>query len=153
MQPLADPPIGLLAAAVRRAIKAAVLAHVAPLGLSSLQFWVVVAVAEQPGGSQCELAALLHIDEPTASRVVRSLRTRGLLRATRERTDRRRVRLELTERGAALASRLVPLAARMRAAVEEPLAPAERERTRAALQKIVTHLGRIAADQASRRSA
>jgi DNA-binding MarR family transcriptional regulator len=146
MQPFARPPIGLLAAAVRRAIKTAVLRRVEPLGLSSAQFWILVGIAEAPGASQCELAARLRIDEPTASRTLRSLRARGWVRAIREKADRRRVRLELTDAGEALARRLRPIARSLRNAVEAPLTDREREQTRAALAKIVDHLQRVAAE-------
>ncbi len=145
MQRSGSPPIGLLVAAVRSASRCALLAQIGPLGLSTRQFWALVGVSEHPGSSQCELAAALHWDEPTASRVMRSLQARGFVRTVREPEDRRRVRVGLTERGTALTRQLLPVARRIREAVEEPLTRDERERTRAALGKIVAHLERLAA--------
>ncbi len=153
MQPSARPSISLLAAAVRRAVKTAVLRRVGPLGLSAVQFWILVGIAETPGVSQCELAARLRMDEPTASRTLRSLRARGWVRAAREEADRRRVRLELTGAGETLARRLRPIARSVRSAVEAPLTDREREQTRAALAKIVDHLQRVAGQPRPRISA
>jgi DNA-binding MarR family transcriptional regulator len=150
MQRSARPPIGLLAAAVRRAVKATVLRHVEPLGLSPVQFWILVGIAEGPGASQCELAGRLRMDEPTASRTLRSLRARKWVRAIREDSDRRRVRLELTGPGEVLARQLLPIARVVRAAVEAPLTDREREQTRTALAKIVDHLHRVAAQPRQR---
>ena len=133
-------PIGLLVAAIRRAVKAEVAARVAPLGLTPLQFWVLVAASEAPAESQAALARRLRFDEPTVSRVVTSLAARGWLRARRDGADRRRTLLELTPAGEALARRLLPVAAGLRAAVEAPLAPRERERVRVALRRIADHL-------------
>ncbi len=145
MQRSGSPPIGLLVAAVRRATRSAVLSQAAPLGLSARQFWALVGVAEHAGASQCELASALHWDEPTASRVMRALEGRGWVRTAREPADRRRVHVELTDRGTALARQVMPIARRVRAAIEEPLTRDERERTRAALGKVVAHLERLAA--------
>ncbi len=131
-------------AAVRHAIRAVVLSQAAPLGLSVREFWFLVGIAETPGCSQAELAARLRVDEPTISRGIRSLAVRGWVRAERGASDRRRVRVDLTPSGRALARRLVPVARDVRAAVEAPLAPEEREATRAALAKIIGHLQDLA---------
>lgn len=133
-------PLGLLVAAIRRAVKAMVTRRVAPLGLAPLQFWVLVGALEAPGASQAELARRLRCDEPSVSRVVASLARRGWLRALRHEDDRRRVLLSLTPTGRALARRLVPIAAEVRAEVEAPLGAAEREQVRAALARIAGHL-------------
>jgi DNA-binding MarR family transcriptional regulator len=134
------PPVGLLVAAIRRAVKSAVAARVEPLGLSPLQFWVLVAAAEAPAESQAALARRLRFDEPTVSRVVTSLGARGWLRTRRDEADRRRTLLALTPAGLALVDELLPIAAEMRAAVEAPLAPEEREQVRHALVRIADHL-------------
>jgi DNA-binding MarR family transcriptional regulator len=137
-------PIGLLAAAVRRRVKQLVLSRVEPLGLSLQQFWILVGIAECPGGSQCEIAGAHLIDEPSASRVVRTLITRGWVRTVRDEPDRRRVRVELTPAGRKVATGLLPIARSVREAIDAPLGPEERERTCLALGKIVAHLEALA---------
>jgi DNA-binding MarR family transcriptional regulator len=138
--PPREVPIGLLAATVRRHVRRLIEQRVTPLGLSVQQFWFVVNIAERPSGSQCELAERVRVDEAVASRVIRSLAARGLVRAARDQADRRRVTLSLTPEGERLAARLLPIAAEVRAAVDAPLSPTERAASRAALLKIVTHL-------------
>ena len=138
--PPREVPIGLLAAAVRRHVRRLIEQRVAPLGLSIQQFWFVVNIAERPFGSQCELAERVRVDEAIASRVIRSLVARGLVRAVRDEADRRRVTLALTAEGERLSASLLPIAAEVRGAVDAPLSPAERAASRAALLKIVAHL-------------
>jgi DNA-binding MarR family transcriptional regulator len=136
-------PLGLLVASIRRAVKAMVTQRVGPLGLTPLQFWVLVGALEAPGSSQAELARRLRCDEPSVSRVVAALSRRGWLRASRQEGDRRRVMLALKPAGQALARRLAPIAAEVRAEVEAPLGPAEREQVREALARVAGHLQRL----------
>jgi len=147
MQPSPEP-LGLLVAAIRRAVKARVVAQVEPLGLSPLQFWVLVGVLESPVASQAALARRLRFDEPTVSRVVASLSRRGWVRGRRDPHDRRRLLLGLTPAGRRLAVTLAPIAAEVRRCVEAPLAPEERDRVRDALARIADHLQQSAAGPA-----
>jgi DNA-binding MarR family transcriptional regulator len=142
----ADEPIGLLAAAIRSAVRRFVASRTQPLGLSTQQFWFLVGVAEHPCQSQAELAARLRLDEATACRAIRSLALRRLIRTERDAVDRRRVRIALTAEGERLSTALLSVAAQVRAAVDSALQPEERERTRDALRKILAALERIRAD-------
>ncbi len=135
-----EQPIGLLASQINRSVRQLVAAQVEPLGLSTQQFWTIVAVAEETTSSQAELAGRLRVDEATACRVVRSLADAELLSAVRDPDDRRRVRLELTPRGEALARRLVPVAREIRTAIDSALTPEERAATRAGLVKVLLRL-------------
>jgi DNA-binding MarR family transcriptional regulator len=144
--PPPEEPIALLIAAVRRGVRELVAVRLAPHGLSSQQFWVLVGIAEHPCHSQAELAARLRIDEAIACRVIRALLGRGLVAALRDAEDRRRVQLGLTAEGKRLARALLPIATEVRAAVDAPLTAAERAITRAALRKIVAGLTLRAAD-------
>ncbi len=137
---MSEQPIGLLASQINRSVRQLVAAQVEPLGLSTQQFWTIVAVAEQTTSSQAELAGRLRVDEATACRVVRSLADAELLSAVRDPDDRRRVRLELSPRGEALARRLVPVAREIRSAIDAALTPEERAATRAALGKVLQRL-------------
>lgn len=133
-------PLGLLVAAIRRAVKVMVARRVEPLGLAPLQFWVLVGALELPGASQADLARRLRCDEPSVSRVVAALVRRGWLRTSRHEDDRRRILLHLTPSGRALARKLAPIAAEVRAEVEAPLAASEREQVRDALARVAGHL-------------
>jgi len=144
MQPLPlQESVGLLVAAARRLAKQAITAAAVEHGLSFQQFWYVVAIAETEGLSQRELAERLRTDAPTASRVVASLVRQGLARAGEDPRDRRRSVLFLTPRGAALARKLVPIAARTRAAMVEGLPEAERDALRHLLRKVIANMERL----------
>src|SRR5690242_3591348 len=95
--------LGLLIAAARRRIKQVVLAEVARFGLSSQQFWTLIALRETPGLSQAELAGRVRADAPTMSRTLTALLDRGLVRTESDPEDRRRSRALLTPAGAKLA--------------------------------------------------
>jgi DNA-binding MarR family transcriptional regulator len=149
LPPPSDAPIGLLAALVNRAARQLVAAQIEPLGLSTPQFWALVAVAEDACSSQGELAARLHVDEATASRVVRSLTDAAWITATRDRGDRRRVRLSLAPAGEALVRRTLPVARGLRATIDAALTLEERAATRAGLAKVLAKLSRLAEEQAA----
>jgi DNA-binding MarR family transcriptional regulator len=138
-----EQPIGLLVSLVSRAVRQLLTAQLEPLGLSTQQFWTIVAVAEENTGSQTELATRLRVDEATACRVVRSLGNAGLISPVRDPEDRRRVRLELAPRGQVLARRLVPVAREIRSVIEGSLSPEERSATRAALTKVLARLNEL----------
>jgi len=140
VSPPGDPPIGLLAAAVRRGVRRLVEQRVTALGLSSMQFWVLAGIAEHPCHSQSQLAAHLRIDEATACRVIRTLAARRWIRTVRGDPDRRCVRLELTPAGAELGRQVLSIAREVREAVDAPLDHAERTATRTALLKVIASL-------------
>lgn len=108
------PPIGLLLASVRRRQRQLTEAHLKGLDLSVQQFWVLVALHERAGSCLADLVAILPMDQPTASRVVASLGTRGFLTQVSDAGDRRRRRLVLTRKGSALGPRLSDIAVRVR---------------------------------------
>ena len=136
-------PIGLLIAAVRRRLKQSVSTLSGDIGVSPQQFWTIVGIAEHEGLSLGELAAQRYMDQPTACRIVASLTRRRLLRSRRDPADRRRTLLELTASGRELALRCLPVAERVRTAVEGALEPAECEALATGLQKIITNLERL----------
>ncbi|MEO8633791.1 MAG: MarR family winged helix-turn-helix transcriptional regulator [Gemmatimonadales bacterium] len=70
--------------------------------LTAPQLWALKTLRAGPCTLN-QLAELLLVHQSSASLLVRRLERRGLLRRTRAKGDRRFVRIELTERGAALA--------------------------------------------------
>ncbi len=136
---------GLLIAIARRRLKQASLAWAARHGLSHQQFWVLVALHERTASSQAELAERLHVDAPTASRVLAALARRRLVRAEQDPTDRRRARLYLTRAGEVLARDLAAGAAEIRAAAVDGLSAAELEALRRGLTHVISNLERLEA--------
>jgi DNA-binding MarR family transcriptional regulator len=139
-----DEHIGLLIAAARRRIKQAVGSQVRQrYGVTTQQFWMVVAIHEHPGLSIGELAARTRMDMPTASRVVYTLMKRKLVEVRDDAADRRRARLHLRAAGAALAKELHALATTVRAALIQGLSATEQAALRAGLRKIIANMDRL----------
>jgi DNA-binding MarR family transcriptional regulator len=137
-------PVGLLIGAARRSIQQAVARHLRRRRLSSQQFWLLVALHEQPGPALHELAGRRLMDPPTASRMVDVLVRRGLVRLEADPGDRRRRSISLTARGAALVQALHPLALQVREAIEVGFSAAEAEALRGMLLRVVANMERFA---------
>ena len=73
-------------------------------GLTGAQLWAMRVLAGHPH-STGELADALAVHQSSASVLVHRLVKRGLVRRTRDRSDRRIVRLSLTAEGATLVAR------------------------------------------------
>lgn len=103
----ADDPAAAVVNGVRRitkAIEAYSRAVQREFGLTGAQLWAMTVLAERPRGTS-ELAAALAVHQSSVSVLVDRLVKRGLVRRTRDRGDRRVVRLSLTAEGAALVAR------------------------------------------------
>lgn len=134
---------GLLISVARRRIKQAVLARASGHGLSPQQFWLLVGLHERRAPSQAELAARMHVDAPTASRVLSALVRRRLVRVEQDPADRRRARLHLTRAGEGVARELVSIAGEIRAAMVDGMSAAELDGLRRGLHKIISNLERL----------
>jgi MarR family transcriptional regulator for hemolysin len=140
MLPTQEYP-GLLIAVARRRLKQAVLARAGRHGLSPQQFWLLVGLRERPQApSQTELAERMHVDAPTASRVLATLVRRRLVRVEQDPEDRRRARVSLTRSGEDLAGELARIARQIRAAMVDGMSAGELDGLRRGLRKIISNL-------------
>lgn len=142
-QVIPPPPLGLLIAAARRGIKHAATLRLRRRRLSAQQFWLLVAIHEQPGLSLRELAERRLMDSPTASRMVDALVRRGLVRIESCPQDRRRRSILLSVRGTALARDIHPLALQMREVIQEGLSDAESGALRRLLLRVIANVERF----------
>ena len=144
MQPLSQhEPVGRLIGVARRRIKQVVGRRLRDHRLSPQQFWVLVNLGECPDISLYELAERLHMDDPTASRIVGALTLRRLARGQPHPTDRRRRRLGLTPAGVALARRVAPIALEVRRAVEAGFTQMEKDNLRGLLRRVIENVERL----------
>jgi DNA-binding MarR family transcriptional regulator len=150
--PKAEAPefVGLLIASARRRIKQAVLARAAHHQLAPQQFWLLVALQENPGLAQVELAERMHADPPTVSRVISSLSRRRLVRTESDQRDRRKMKLRLTVAGERLARELCGSAAEIRGALVLGMSSKEQDALRAALRRVIANLERLESHRLSR---
>ena len=109
--------VGILLAAVRRRQRQAVESRVAEWSLSSQKFWMLEALMQQNGCTLAELLYGLAMDQPTASRVLAELRSRGLVEVAMDSEDRRRRILRLTAEGSLAARRCTAVAKQIRRAL------------------------------------
>lgn len=76
------------------------------VGIGGAQVWALGVIAAQPGLGVGGLARAIHVHQSTASNLVRALTERSLVETTRDASDRRAVRLQVTPAGAALLARV-----------------------------------------------
>jgi DNA-binding MarR family transcriptional regulator len=136
----APRPLGLLIAGARRSIKQAAMRRLGRRRLSPQQFWLLIALHEQPCPSLRELAERRLMDSPTASRMVEVLVRRGLVRIEGCPEDRRRRSIALTEKGATLARELRPVALELRAAIQAGFSAKEAETFRRMLLRVIANV-------------
>jgi MarR family transcriptional regulator, organic hydroperoxide resistance regulator len=139
----APRPLGLLIAGARRSIKQAATRRLGRRRLSPQQFWLLIALEEQPCPSLRELAERRLMDSPTASRMVEVLVRRGLVRIEGCREDRRRRKIALTEKGKALARELRPVALELRAAIQAGFSVKEAETFRRMLLRVIANVDHL----------
>ncbi len=106
-----------------------------PMGLTHPQYLVMLALWEHSPLSVGEIGALLQLDSPTLSPLLKRLASAGLVTRTRSNDDERRMIIELTPEGRALRERamLIPPAVVARLGIEI----SELESLRTALTKVI----------------
>ena len=109
----------------------------APLGLRTRHYRVLVALAEAGGLSQQALGRLLAIDRTTMVAIVDELERQGLAERRQVAEDRRSYRVQLTGRGRTTLVRATGAAARADEALLAGLEADERHRLQASLTQIV----------------
>lgn len=75
-------------------------------GIGGAQVWALSTIRDQPGIGVNDLAAALHVRQPTASNLVRNLSQQALIEVRRDPEDGRAVHLHATAAGRKLLRRL-----------------------------------------------
>ncbi|MDQ1081066.1 MarR family winged helix-turn-helix transcriptional regulator [Pseudoroseomonas cervicalis] len=99
-----------------------------PLGLTSGQFSLLMALNRPEPPPMGPVAALLAMDRTTLTAALKPLQRRGLVEVRPDPEDRRSRRLALLPEGRALLARAFPIWRAHHAAIEAPLPDAERLR-------------------------
>jgi DNA-binding MarR family transcriptional regulator len=132
--------LGTLAAAVRRRLKHVVASRLAPYDLTSQQFWVLLVLLRQGPMSLHPLAQQVWMDDPTASRVVKAMVGRDLLRTEPDPKHGRRILITLTPAAETLAVELQQLAADLKAGLVANLSPEEQAAVHRGLLGMISNL-------------
>ncbi|MEA9977231.1 MULTISPECIES: MarR family transcriptional regulator [unclassified Pseudomonas] len=85
--------------------------HLVPYGVTSSQFKVLIIVGQYQSDTPVELCRHLSLDSGSMTRMIDRLVQKGLLVRDRSETDRRQVKLALTEEGQKLSERLPQIGA------------------------------------------
>ncbi|CVI64033.1 MarR family transcriptional regulator (plasmid) [Agrobacterium leguminum] len=126
---------------IRRLQQAAVsifMAETAAVGLDLTppQFGALTMAKHHPGIDQVTLAGLIAYDKVTIGDVVSRLVSKGLLRRSISKTDRRSKALYLTEEGEEYLARLVPRVQRVQEQILAPLNELEQQAFLLLLRKV-----------------
>jgi DNA-binding MarR family transcriptional regulator len=135
--------LGLLGSAVGYLLRRAQMAvfedfarRFAVLDLTPAQFSTLLAIRENPGRRQSEIAAALGVQRPNFVAMMDNLERRGLAARVRSGEDRRANALELTRDGAALLDRGLAAQADQEAAIRAIVGETERRKLIAVLGKL-----------------
>jgi DNA-binding MarR family transcriptional regulator len=105
-----------------------------------------MAVAEQDGRCHGDLAKCTWMDKPTASRILRTLQDRGLVRTEADPKHRRKLLFRLEPEAEALVQKLQGFRQFMREGMERGLEASERSQLRALLGLVMDNLDRMEAE-------
>ncbi len=96
--------VGSLASAIRKGLSE----ELEPFGVTPTQWVIIEAAFEGNANTITGLARIIPVDAAGISRQLDKLTDKGLVRRRRLRSDRRTVRIELTEAGRDLVPKLAP---------------------------------------------
>lgn len=132
--------------AVKSRQRQVALRRLAPFGLSTQQYQLLMAVAEDEGRCHGDLARCTWMDKPTATRTLRILQDRGLLRAEVDPVHRRRILFRLEPKALVLVEELHGFRQYMREGMEQGLGAEERTLLRTLLGSVMDNLDRMEAE-------
>ncbi len=136
----------LLISATRHRMRQMSWRCLAPHHVTPQQYTVLMVLFERPGVSLREVAELVWVDSPTASRILKNLQDRGLVAARVDPAHGRRLQLALSPAGTALAQSLRQLRRNMVEGIEQGLSDAEARQIRTLLRHLMTNLARMEAE-------
>ncbi len=96
--------VGTLGSAMRKGLED----ELAPMGITPAQWVILEAAFSGKADTLTALARIIPVDAAAISRQLDKLQQRGLVRRRRLRSDRRTVRIELTDAGRELVPKLAP---------------------------------------------
>lgn len=132
-----------LITALKSRIRQVAWRRLAPLGLSPQQFQLIMAIAEKPGRCHGDLARATWMDKPTASRILRTLQERGLVKAEPDPDHGRRTLFCLQAAAEPLVEELQDFRRYMREGIERGFSPEEQVQIRALMGALMANLDRM----------
>ena len=135
-----------LVTAVKSRLRQVAFRRLAPHGISPQQYQLLMAISEQDGRCQGDLARCTWMDKPTASRILRTLQDRGLIRAEADPTHGRRVLFFLQPEAESLVLELQDFRRYMRENIEQGFSAEEKRQIRILMGAVMANLDRMDAE-------
>ncbi len=132
--------LGLLLRRANKAFSGVLAARLERLGISHAQFHHLRRLAENDGVSSSELSALVEVKKATSTSILDALEDKGLIRRERDKVDRRRVNVFLTEAGRAIQDDLAACAVEANDAASRYVTAAERAKLFDLLERTIAGL-------------
>ena len=132
-----EESLGYLVNRAARAFGSRLAQELRPHGVGIGQWAVLMHLWAHDGMTQAQLARRVPIEQPTMVRTIDRMERDGLVTRSPDPSDRRAIRISLTERGSALRDELVPLAAGVNRAATAALTADEVITLRRLLAKLV----------------
>lgn len=142
--PLTQMGLGFLVAATRRRVKQVVWARLVPFGLTPQQFWVLLVLHRKGPQSLHPLAQEVWMDDPTASRVVKTLCDRGLIRSDPDPAHGRRILIRSTLEGTKVTRQLEAIATEIRERLVGGLSEEEQAIVHRGLAQMIVNMDALA---------
>mgnify|MGYP000415025682 CR=1 FL=1 len=133
---LLDDAVGYLLRRAQMAVFEDFARRFAALELTPAQFSALLAIRENPGRRQSDIAAALGVQRPNFVALMDGLEKRGLAERVRSGEDRRANALQLTGEGAALLARALAAQAEQEQAIRDLIGEAERRKLIETLERL-----------------
>lgn len=136
LSPAINDSLGFLIADCARYVKRSLYGRIAPHGIRGGSWFALRVLWQEDGISQRELARRLGVMEPWVLEMVRSMERDGLIERTRDETDRRRMKLSLTEKARALEPKMMEIASAVNQLMLEGFSESEELLLKLLLKKV-----------------
>lgn len=141
----ADGALSFVVREVNRAFSRALQMRIARSGVSMGQWFFLRALWEEDGLTQRELSHRVGMMEPTTVTAVNVMESQGLVQRVRNRHDRRKMNIFLTDKGRALRNAMMPSAAEIAQIAIDGITPGELELTLDVLRRVGFNLNAASA--------
>lgn len=131
---------GYLTNYLARLFAQALFRRIGPHGVTRGQFPVLLALWEQEGATQTQLAEQLAVEQPTMANTLKRMERDGLIVRVPDAEDRRQAHVHLTDRGRGLEAVLTASARETNAAALAGLEPEERQQFLALVRRVIHNL-------------
>lgn len=121
--------------------------HIVTYDITAAQFKVLLMLARNTADTPAELCRCLSLDSGAMTRMIDRLESKDLIARVRSTTDRRQVRLELTEQGHSLSKQIPQIAADAMNDLTGELTHSEVDELERLLKKILVPAGLVPANE------